>query len=136
MSLIDGALHFGQAHEKDADKFVKCIQHLNSFCEDHGLESVFTIVLSSTKEVNLLKCPGLADEQMIKRWIKDLTKDGVIADEVGTRYPVCHFDELNLHLSGKAVLNSCSESLRKAVERAIPMDAQHVGTLVYYHVIN
>ena len=100
------------------------------------MESVFNIVLSTTKTVNLLKRPGLADEQMIQQWIKDLTEDGVIADDVGTRYPVCCFDELNLRLSGKAVLNSCSESLRKAVEQAIPMEAQRVGPLVYFHVIN
>ena len=70
------------------------------------------------------------------RWIKDLTKDGVIADDVGTWYPVCCFDELNLCLSGKAVLNSCSESLHKAVERVIPTEAQRVGPLVYFQVIN
>ena len=32
---------FCQAHEKGAHQFVKCIQELKRFCEEHGLEGVF-----------------------------------------------------------------------------------------------
>ena len=94
------------------------------------------IVLSSTKKINLFKHPGLADEKMIQKWIQDLTQDGVITDDVGNRHPVCCFDELNLHLLGKLVLNSCFQSLHKEVEWAIPTKAQCVGPLVYFHIIS
>ena len=32
---------FCQAHEKDANQFVKCVQELKRFCEEHGMEGVF-----------------------------------------------------------------------------------------------
>ena len=135
LNSTSDAPQFSQTHEKDANKFFSCVQALATFCEDHGMEGVFTIVLTNSTKVNLFKRPAFADEQMITKWIDDLTNVGVVADATGKRHPVCRFDKLNLRLSGQAVLNSCSESLRKAIERAIPDEAQRVGPLVYYHVI-
>ena len=134
LSSITESPRFCQAHEKDAHLFVKCVQELRRFCEDYGLEAVFRIVLPDDSTIDLFKRPGFADEAIINTWVKDLTVDGVYRPG-GRRHPVCRFDQLNLRLSGMAILNSCSDSLKQAIERALPREEDRVGPVVYYNVI-
>ena len=125
---------FCQAHEKDAHQFVRCVQELKRFCEDHGMEGVFRIVQANNGPIDLFKRPGFVDEKMTLEWVDALTNKGV-HDPEGGRLRVCRFDLLNLRLSGMAILNSCSDLLKQAIERAIPEEEKQVGPLVYYNVI-
>ena len=72
---------------------------------------------------------------MITDWVKALTVDGVPDPTTGGHLKVCCFYLLNLHLSSVAILNACSDSLKQAIEQAIPNEEQRVGLLVYFNVI-
>jgi len=116
---ITGAPIFSQAHEADGSKLVRCLIALKEFLTDHGMEGVFTIVRPYAQDVNMLKNPGHVNEDMVSTWIKDLTVQGVYCPRTQTRLPVCPYDAMNLVLSGKAILNSCSPALKEAVQRAV-----------------
>ena len=68
---------FCQAHEKDANQFVKCIQELKCFCEEHGMEGVFQIVQVNNGTIDLFKRPGFVDKKMTLEWVNMLTNKGV-----------------------------------------------------------
>ena len=71
---------------------------------------------------------------MIAVWVKDLQTAGV-HDGKGGRLKPCQYDELNLQLSGEAVLNSCSLPLKHQLERILPNAVDRTGPTVYKHIL-
>ena len=90
----------------------QAIMEFAQYAIQHGLEGVFTIVLSSGT-IDMLHSPGLATEAIVKIWVKDLLYDGVRIPGSLDRHPVCLYDRVNLQLSAQALLNSCSDLLRQ-----------------------
>jgi len=127
---VTGAPLFSQAHEPDGAKLVPCLRALKEFLTDHGMEGVFTIVQPQSKDINLLTNPGQANEELIQDWIEDLTVQGGYCPTTHTRLPVCPFDTMNLALSGRAILNSCTPALKEAVHRAIPVHDRNGPTML------
>jgi len=127
---VVGAPIFSQAHEADGSKLVPCLQALRDFLTDHGMEGVFTVVQPNSKDINMLTHPGLVDEDVLGGWIEDLTVQGVFCPRTRNRLPVCPYDVMNLALSGKAILNSCSPALREAIRRAIPVQLLNGPTVL------
>ena len=90
----------------------QAIMEFSQYVVQHGLEGVFTIVLS-TGTIDMFKSPGLATLPVVKTWVKDLLYDGVRIPGSLDRHPVCPYDRVNLQLSAQALLNSCSDLLRQ-----------------------
>jgi hypothetical protein len=83
---------------------------------------------------HMFKNPAQASPNFIETWIQDLTVRGVHNDQ-GGRLPICPHNALNLSLSGKVFLNSCSQSLHDEVHRKLLDERDRSGPCVYYEVI-
>jgi hypothetical protein len=102
--------------------------------EQCGLEGVFIIVPPAGTSINRFKFAALASIDIIQTWILDLTTHGV-HNGIGGRHPICKFGAMNLSLSGKAILNSCSPLLQDEINRKIPLPQDQSGPRVYYEVV-
>ena len=95
------------------------------------MEGVFNIIKPDLAEINMLKTPGMVDEDTIKSWCKDLLEDGVAQKDSNNpdliiRHAVCEYDETNLAWSGQALLNSCSDALSYDLRETVPV-TEHTG---------
>jgi len=121
-------------YESEDFTLVPTIKAISQFMRDHGLEGVFMVVLPTGATIDIFKRPGIVTKKMIRTWIDDLTVHGVV-DPNGGRCAVCPYDEVNLHLSSMALLNSCSYKLREMIVRMLPDSRTHTGPLIYYHIL-
>ena len=135
---------FSLGHEKDAEKLVPCIKAMKAHIENCGLEGVFIIIRVDEDPLNMFKNPAQATLKLVTEWVEDLTKNGVVQQATtksrlslprNSRHPVCKYDEVNLSLSGQALLNSCSLILREEVFRKIPDPQDRSGPRVYFEII-
>jgi hypothetical protein len=103
--------------------------------EECGMEGVFIIIRLGQAPLHMFKKSAQASPALIATWIQDLTVNGVHNGQQGGRLPVCPHDEMNLNLSGTALLNSCTPSLRDEIHRKLPDYPDRSGPRVYYEVI-
>ena len=55
-------------HESNAKRIVPCIQAMEKFMINHGLEGVFLIVLPDGSTLNMFKKPGMLTPAMVDTW--------------------------------------------------------------------
>ena len=67
---------FSRDTETGANKGGQAIMEFSQYAIQHGLEGVFTIVLSSGT-IDMFQNPGLVTEEIAKTWVRDLLYDGV-----------------------------------------------------------
>jgi hypothetical protein len=126
---------FSMSHENEIQPLVPCIEAIQEHMEQCGLEGVFIIVTAAAgTSINIFKYPALASIDIIQIWILDLTTHGV-HNGIGGRHPICKFDAINLSLSGKAILNSCSPLLQDEINRKLPLPQDQTSPWVYYEVV-
>jgi len=123
--------YFCLHHESNADQFVQVLYEFRETMILCGMEGVFNIIKPDLTEIDMLKTPGMVDEDTIKTWCKDLLEDGVAEKDKNNpdliiRHAVCEYDETNLAWSGQALLNSCSDALSYDLRETVPV-TEHTG---------
>jgi hypothetical protein len=82
----------------------------------------------------MLQEPGLLTKEIVDTWVKDLTIIGVWDPVNRTRLPVCQCDYKNMMMSGKAMINSCTEGLQLLLKEGLkPKDRN--GSKVFFIIL-
>ena len=103
---------FCRDDEEYGGKGAMVLKELDQYLMQHGMEAVFQIQ-TGDGTLDMLKTPGLLTDEIVTKWIDDLTLDGVMSLTRFSREPICPYDKINLQLSADAILNSCSDILRQ-----------------------
>jgi hypothetical protein len=79
--------------------------------------AVFNMTVGPPYEtLDMFETPGLIGSiDRVDQWCQDLVKNGVMVGFDGSRSPVCPYDATNLIWSGKALLNSCTPTLKESI---------------------
>ena len=136
LSNHPSGLLFCTPEEPKAKHFVSTVRVLEELAKETGTISVFIIVRQDGPDINLFRSPGEASDDIMKTWIEDLTKNGVLdkSDPLVTkRHPVCEMDKLTLSVSDSQILNSCTEELQQRIKVALP-ESQSNGPMVMFEV--
>ena len=118
--------------EPDAKHIITVINNLEDFLTTHGMESVFTID-EGTRTFDMLKRPAMLTKDVVDKWIKNLTVDGVPVTGK-SNLPVCPYDLTNLEWSYDTILNSCSDALVLDLKRNLK-DDQATGPALLFAVL-
>ena len=116
-----------QEPNAESSSFALSLRALEQAIVKCGMEPVFHIVLDDGSTLNMFEEAGRVTSPIIEKWLKDLTKDGVVSSS--RTLPVCSYDIINLRWSGTAVLNSCTDLLREEITGIVP-EEQRTGPLL------
>ena len=115
MGLKKGAL-LCMDDEPDYKSIVTTLSNMLDDLEKKGMEGVFIIVLRNGTTVNMLKKPAYLTEELVDRWLMDLTRRGV-HNGFGGRHLVCPYDLNNLAWSFDCIMDSLSSKLATHIEQ-------------------
>lgn len=114
--ITEDNMQFCLSNEPNADRICMCIRNIEANFQDLGMEPIYDISLKRGETINMLQEPGLLTDDIVDTWIKDLTIIGVWDPVNNARLPACEYDLRNMTMSGKALLNSCSEGLQMLIK--------------------
>ena len=121
--------------EKTETKLNDTLRQMETFMINHGLEGCFDIVTKSER-INVFRQFGRVSDTMAQQWIDDVLINGVLASSTGRdhRYNICPYDADAMEISGEAILNSCSASLKRTIMRELA-DEERNGVSVFLAAI-
>ena len=125
---------FALSTEKTEAKLNDTLRQMETFMINHGLEGCFDIVTKSER-INMFRQFGRVSDTMAQEWIDDVLVNGVLVSTGRDhRYQVCPYDTDAMEISGEAVLNSCSASLKRTIMRELA-DEERNGASVFFAAI-
>jgi len=118
--LDQAALWFSMPDESNANLVVTSLIAFEERMINHGMEGVFHIIRADGTVLNMLQEPGMCTTSVIDSWCVDLLVIGARTKRnPSSRSPLCNYDRTNLMWSGEALLNSCTEALKKDLKLSV-----------------
>ena len=121
-------------NEANASRICLCIRNMEEHLQDLGMEPTCDIIADNEEHINMLQEPGLLTEEIVDTWIEDLTTNGAWDPVTKTRLPMCQHDCENMMMSGKAMMNSCTEGLQLLLKEGLkPKDMN--GPKIFFTIL-
>ena len=117
-------LLFCMLNEPNAKTIIYSIHSFEDLMVQSGMDGVFTIIKDDGTKTNMLREPGMISTDLVKTWCKDVLEDGVweydTTNHTQVHGTVCEYDRVNMIWSGKALLNSCTVTLKEDLKLSVP----------------
>jgi hypothetical protein len=103
---------FSLKREPNGSRLCLCIRNMEENLQDHAMEPICNIITNQGEVINKLHEPGLVTEEIVDEWLEDPTIIGVWDPVTQARLPMCPYGYTNMIMSGREMMNSCTEGLQ------------------------